>query len=116
MFQAIHEEMKSDNGFLEAKAVCLKELDLTEEDVKFDRYDDEIPEHALCFLRCIEKQHGFLDDQYNIVMTHLPEMPIFKHITEDEKNRIINCISEVDSVKECSDMKTVKKCIHKNLD
>lgn len=91
----------------------MKELNLTPNDLMFDKENSETNEKLLCFGKCIEKEQGLIDEDGVIIIEKVKEMSLLKAVDEEQKTQIIECLEELGKVADCQDVQKERDCFHK---
>jgi hypothetical protein len=102
----------SDQDFVAVKDKCLSTVGLTEDELKSNVDTGDFSENVLCFLKCIQQERGFIDETGSIHLEILRNSPHFTALTEDEQNKILQCVEGVAKVETCQDVAPLVECLH----
>ncbi|KAH0813258.1 hypothetical protein GEV33_009533 [Tenebrio molitor] len=93
--KALREKLMSDQDFVAVRDKCLSTVGLTEDELKSNVDTSDVSENVLCFLKCIQQERGFIDETGSIHLEILRNSPHFTALTEDEQNKILQCVEGV---------------------
>ncbi|XP_044260940.1 uncharacterized protein LOC123008935 [Tribolium madens] len=89
---------------------CLEKNSIKITDLKSYDNASAIPERDLCFYKCFYEGIDFIDENSNLNVENLKEIPAISELGEELVNEMTVCVEKIGKIRCCGDVRKIEQC------